>query len=357
MGCEGTAFDRAERHSIYLPATMEVGSSSIEVEKLVEHRTAHYTAHSEAARYYTNTPAIVLLRFSNPTICRLTDGFKVMSVGNSTAFGFRTGDALYVPPDTEIHIDLGAARADAPITCDCIEIETGRMDNIVSRLNHQLSSAGSSLSARIDWRKFSILRGSDADVLGLEMMMDLFRQDDPMFRDMRIDARIDEMLMSLLQSRSRDLLEMKEADGMDNGITAAVRMIRKDLSNTILNEELARIACMSESSLLRNFKRQFGMTPARFANQLRIKESRRLLCERHQSIETIAFDLGFSSASHFARVFRQVTGETPTEYRNRRVIDVQAVAQFQQNLLGVLRPEAERFREPKKSPKYLGLQV
>lgn len=325
MGLESALLERSGGRTNDPPAIAETRSTSRDVEKLIEHRTSHYTAHSEAARYFTNTPAKVRLRFSNPTICRLQEGFKIMRVGNSSAFGFRRGDALYVPPETDIHIDLGSARADAPISCDCIEIETGRMDDIVSRLNHQLSSIGSNLNARVDWRKFSILRGSDAGALGIETLMHLFRQDDPMFRDMRIDARIDEMLMSLLHTRSRDLLEMREADGIDNGITAAVRLIRKDLSHNVPNEDLARIACMSESSLLRNFRRQFGMTPARFANQLRISESRRLLSDRHRSIEVIAFDLGFSSASHFARVFRQVTGETPTEYRGRRVIDIQTL--------------------------------
>ncbi|WP_420568258.1 helix-turn-helix domain-containing protein [Thalassovita sp.] len=289
------------------------------IEKLVEHRTAHYTAHSEMARYFTNTPASVLLRFATPSVCRLNAGKKVMRVGGDKAFEFFPGDALYVPPDTDILIDLSAAGPDTPITCDNLEIETGRMDRTLARLNESLSAKGSAISAHIDWSRYVVMRGSEANSLRLPSLMALFQQDEPMFRDLRIEAQIDEMLLTLLHKRSRDLLDMKESDAIDNGIMAAVREIRKDLSVHISNEDLARIACMSESSLFRNFRRQFGVTPARFANQLRITAARRILSAQvTRTIESIAFDLGFSSASHFAKVFRQITGETPTAFRDRR---------------------------------------
>lgn len=294
------------------------------VEKLVEHRRAHYASHSEAAQYLTNTPATVKLRFSSPLFCRLTAGFKAMRVGDSDVFGFEQGDAMYVPPNTEILVDLGAADADAPITCDVIEIESGRVDAILARLNDRLAATGANLSARIDWSRFAVLRGRDADELRLARLMELFRADDPLFRDLRIENRIEDALMTLLQHRSRDLLEMDEAQRVDSGVMAAVRLIRADLARHVPNEELARAACMSESSLLRHFRRQFGMTPARYTNQCRITEARRLLTEDQGSTEAIAFRLGFSSTSHFARVFRQITGEAPAEYRARRRVGSQA---------------------------------
>ena len=34
--------------------------------------------------------------------------------------------------------------------------------------------------------------------------------------------------------------------------------------------------------------------------------------------EQLAFELGFSDASHFSRVFRKTAGESPAEYRKRR---------------------------------------
>jgi AraC-like DNA-binding protein len=75
---------------------------------------------------------------------------------------------------------------------------------------------------------------------------------------------------------------------------------------------------MSESSLHRHFRKQFGTTPARFANQLRIAEAKRHLRQGDEPLEELSFRLGFADASHFSRVFRKNTGESPAEYRRRR---------------------------------------
>ena len=83
-------------------------------------------------------------------------------------------------------------------------------------------------------------------------------------------------------------------------------------------EELAKAACMSESSLHRHFRKLYGTTPARFATQLRISAAKRLLRQTDEPLEALGFRLGFSDASHFGRVFRKATGESPAEYRRRR---------------------------------------
>jgi AraC-like DNA-binding protein len=57
-----------------------------------------------------------------------------------------------------------------------------------------------------------------------------------------------------------------------------------------------------------------------FVNQRRIDAARMALTEHrdgHQTIASIAFDLGFGSLGPFNRAFREATGLTPTEYRRR----------------------------------------
>ncbi|MEC7258125.1 MAG: AraC family transcriptional regulator N-terminal domain-containing protein, partial [Pseudomonadota bacterium] len=132
------------------------------VEKLVEYRKAHYAAHSEAASYYTNTPARVQFRFANPIICELRTGYKVMRLDGGAAFDFHPGDAMYVPPGVEIDIDLGTATAETPIECDCVEIETGRVEGILARLNESLSRDGAETTAAIDWSAHAVLRRDEA---------------------------------------------------------------------------------------------------------------------------------------------------------------------------------------------------
>ncbi|MBU0557951.1 MAG: AraC family transcriptional regulator [Alphaproteobacteria bacterium] len=287
------------------------------VEKLIEYRTAHYAAYSEAASYFTNTPARVSFRFANPIICGLKSGVKIMSVEGGPAFDFFPGDVMYVAPGLEIDIDLGAATRDNPIECDCFEIETGRLEGILSRLNERMKRHGNSAAAALDWSAHSVLRGDEAQELGLSSLMDLFRGHRDVFSDLRIDARIDETILRLMQSRTSDLIVFDHF-AQDSGIHAAAHLIRENLGRHLSSEELARAAALSETSLHRQFRKFFGTTPARFANKLRITEAKHRLRQTRDPIEILAFELGFSDASHFSREFRKTTGESPAEYRKRR---------------------------------------
>ena len=287
------------------------------VEKLVEYRRAHYAAHSEAATYLTNTPARVQFRFANPILCELRSGLKVMRLGEAPPFEVRPGDAVYVPAGMEIDVDLGAASSSSPVECDCVEIELSRFENILSRLNERSTATGHGRTFEISWSASAVLRGSEASGLDLPSLMRLFRMERDALLDHRIDARIEDTLLGLLQARARDLVTVASV-APDVGVHAAVRLIRRSLHRHVGVEELARVACMSISTLHRTFQRQFGTTPARLANDLRVAEAKRMLRESDERTDALAFRLGFSDASHFSRTFRRMTGESPVEYRQSR---------------------------------------
>lgn len=289
-----------------------------DVKKLVEYRTAHYSAHSEAASYVTNTPAQVQFRFANPIICQLKSGFKRMSVDGNEAFDFWPGDVLYVPPGQEIDIDLGTASTEAPINCDCVEIESGRMDLLIARLNENLSAGGNDLVASLDWSAYVRCSGDEAEALGVQKVMSLFSGERDPLSDLLIETQVDEMLLSLMHNRARDLVRFEATSEHDNGVLAAARLIKENLHCHHSTEALSEVAVMSASTLHRQFQRHFGTTPSRFANQMRIARAKRDLRGGEEPIDGIAHQLGFSDVSHFTRVFRKSVGETPAKYRKRR---------------------------------------
>lgn len=288
------------------------------VEKLIEYRTAHHSAYSEAASYHTNHPARVQFRFENPIICRLTAGEKIMTVGESHPFRFGVSDVMYVPPGVGIDIDLSAASPAAPIECDCFEIEAGRMDNLIGKLNESLSVTGKDASVALNWDKYAVFSGDEAEDLRLDSLMSLFRGNRGWLADTRIEARIDETVLALLHMRARDLLTFDKMTDLDNGIMAAARLIRNNLSIHLSTDMVAQAACMSSSTLHRQFQKHFGTSPRKFANQLRISEAKRQLRVDNSSIEKVSANLAFSDVSHFARVFRRSVGESPAAYRKRR---------------------------------------
>jgi AraC family transcriptional regulator len=73
----------------------------------------------------------------------------------------------------------------------------------------------------------------------------------------------------------------------------------------------------SRLHFLRMFRASTGQTPHRYLLQLRLMRAKDLLQQRRRtSLIDIAATCGFSSQSHMSRVFRQLLGITPSEYRN-----------------------------------------
>jgi AraC family transcriptional regulator len=75
---------------------------------------------------------------------------------------------------------------------------------------------------------------------------------------------------------------------------------------------------MSAFHFSRLFKKTTGFSPSQYLIRLRMAEARRLLRETERSVIEIGLEVGYSSPSHFAQIFRREVGITPTDYRGRR---------------------------------------
>jgi AraC family transcriptional regulator len=79
-------------------------------------------------------------------------------------------------------------------------------------------------------------------------------------------------------------------------------------------EELAAIAGVHPTHLLRTFRRYQGATISNFIRQRRIQRARTEVAQAKRPLSMIALDAGFADQSHFTRVFKQTFGETPGQY-------------------------------------------
>ncbi len=94
-----------------------------------------------------------------------------------------------------------------------------------------------------------------------------------------------------------------------------VEYVRANVGTNISVTELAGLVQMSASHFTRQFKAAFGMTPYQFVMHERIEAAKALFAGSNASAIEIAMTFGFSSQSHFSKVFRQFTGVTPKQYR------------------------------------------
>jgi transcriptional regulator GlxA family with amidase domain len=99
------------------------------------------------------------------------------------------------------------------------------------------------------------------------------------------------------------------------------RLLRaKDRMDAASHEEwpvtrLAKVSGVSEAHFARSFKEAFGLPPHRYLLTRRIEKATALLRDTDLSITDIAFQTGWSSLGTFGRIFRDITGKAPGEFR------------------------------------------
>jgi AraC family transcriptional regulator len=95
-----------------------------------------------------------------------------------------------------------------------------------------------------------------------------------------------------------------------------VEYIAANLATNISVTELAELAQMSTSHFARSFKLSFGVTPYRYVMQERVEGAKHMLTNTKFTASDVAMAFGFSSLSHFVKVFRQFTGVSPKQYKS-----------------------------------------
>ncbi|MBO4540565.1 MAG: helix-turn-helix domain-containing protein [Bacilli bacterium] len=91
--------------------------------------------------------------------------------------------------------------------------------------------------------------------------------------------------------------------------------VQAHLSEAIKTSDIAHALYMGRSRLSTNFKKQTGINLTDYIMMHKIDEAKRLLRYSERSFVSIAGYLGFSSQSHFSKVFKKYTERTPFAYR------------------------------------------
>ena len=82
-------------------------------------------------------------------------------------------------------------------------------------------------------------------------------------------------------------------------------------------DRLASIAGISRHHLVRSFGAVYGEPPGRYATRRRIERAQDLLRSANLTVTEVCMSVGYSSLGSFSSRFRELTGESPVEYRER----------------------------------------
>jgi len=122
--------------------------------------------------------------------------------------------------------------------------------------------------------------------------------------------RANSLMLSLLDDICRQSL-LKST----SRISPAVDYLDAHYTENTPMKELADLCFVSEPHFYRLFHAQCGCSPLEYRLKLRIATAKKLLLGNDLTVSEVAVYLGFESVYYFSRIFRKMTGYSPTNYR------------------------------------------
>ncbi len=82
-------------------------------------------------------------------------------------------------------------------------------------------------------------------------------------------------------------------------------------------DKLAKQMDISKSTLAKRCSELLGESPSHYLLRVKIEQAANLLKTTDAPIKEISFNLGFQNPYHFSRVFKRLSGQSPSEFRNQ----------------------------------------
>ena len=129
----------------------------------------------------------------------------------------------------------------------------------------------------------------------------------------RLSALLYEVLAKLLQNSE----PLKGSVPMDvrHSIRGAADIIHGACEKAWTLDTMARLSGYSSYHFLRLFRVVMGKTPNRYLTDCRLARAKLLLISSELSVAQIALQTGFTQSSYFIKVFKEVEGMPPNQYR------------------------------------------
>ncbi len=134
-----------------------------------------------------------------------------------------------------------------------------------------------------------------------------------------IKANLYKILVTLLRSREEEIRPATTYRNIQNleNMDKVIQYINTNISKKLSLEELADISCFSRTYFSVLFKELNGVSPWDYINIKRVELAKTMLRNTNETVLYISSECGFSNLSNFNRIFKKVTGTTPTEFRKR----------------------------------------
>ena len=115
------------------------------------------------------------------------------------------------------------------------------------------------------------------------------------------------------------LVKMSDVSTTNKTIYPAISYIESNFNQPVTVEFLSNLCFLSPSRFYFLFKQNTGLSPIVYKNKVAIQNAtQELLFNKDLSVREIAHKNGFESLIYFERLFKKVTGKTPSQSRNQQ---------------------------------------
>lgn len=109
----------------------------------------------------------------------------------------------------------------------------------------------------------------------------------------------------------------KRTDHGDAVVSAAQRWFSANLAAATPVEDMVRGTGLSDRTFARRFRRATGYSPIKYVQHLRVEAAKQMLETTGDSIDEVAWEVGYEDPAFFRRLFKRMTGVTPGAYRRK----------------------------------------
>jgi AraC-like DNA-binding protein len=124
-----------------------------------------------------------------------------------------------------------------------------------------------------------------------------------------------EMIMDF----TRRVEDLHLKDPYSKIVADTCRFIQENVFKNVRLGDIAAHIHLSENYLSAQFKKETGESIASYIQKTKMSEAKNLLKHSRMTLSEISERLNYSSQSFFTAVFKQETGLTPKQYRQRNV--------------------------------------
>ena len=114
-----------------------------------------------------------------------------------------------------------------------------------------------------------------------------------------------------------DAYNPDEKEETGDRLSEVYKYVQNNFSNDISLSDIARIANLTPQSFCRFFKKRSNKHFFEYLNEVRISKACEMLIGSRAPVSEIAYYCGYNTVSNFNKLFKEATGLTPGQFRDR----------------------------------------